>query len=220
MGVSDLPSATCGSLSRHLWASAVPSAKRKCPFVRWLGPTGTVPLACSRCSPGIGDLWRSVWPAVLSVQDREGEAGVWAGRDGRCRQAGEGCGGRRAPPAGGRSRWLWKGDKGQAVTPDKDFGAHGHVHAWVCMRVHVCISVCMGICMCMHEYACARVSVPMCRCMHVCLALRVCTRVCAHMPAWMCMCVNVCTRVYACMLVCACIALHVCAVQPLGSVDL
>lgn len=90
--------------------------------------------------------------------------------------------GRRAPPAGGRSRWLWKGDKGQAVTPDKDFGAHGHVHAWVCMCVHVCMSVCVGICMCVHECACACVSV--CTCVYVCMcALHcMCACVCSSAP--------------------------------------
>ena len=95
----------------------------------------------------------------------------------------------------------------------------------VCVRTHVCASVCMSACVCVraHVYAfmcvymCVRVRA--CLCSRVCAYVRMCVRVWVHVCPYVCMsacgCVYMCVfmrlyaRVYVCVGLCMCVRVYI-----------
>ena len=89
------------------------------------------------------------------------------------------------------------------------------VCVYVCVCVHVCVRACVHTCMCVH--VCARVYVRVCvyvrvrACVHTCVCVHVCVHMCTCVHVCI-LCVHVCVR--ACLCVCvrvrACVYVRVC----------
>ena len=63
--------------------------------------------------------------------------------------------------------------------------------------IHVCVYICMCVCVCM--YIC------MCVCMYICMCVCVCMYICMCV----CVCIYICMCVCVCMYVCMCVCMHV-----------